>query len=211
MEKQVNLYGKVIGEESLSNVEKDEGTDILMSALQKCVRQGLTENAMYHALKLADRSWWVCWRRLSVIADEDVGQGWAIVAVDVLFRKFLAMKRHRKEKELSWDMKRCVVLASKILAEAPKDRRSDEFLELLDWIEKRPEDKQLKEIEHELAYIPDEAYDMHTIQGRKMGRGLLYWYEKSSETVNRTPKYERWHSWFKPLMVRLAKKEVKQK
>lgn len=57
------------------------------------------------------------------------------------------------------------------------------------------------------ALAPDEAFDMHTVQGRRMGRELLYWYEVSSETVNKTEQYEKWRSWFKPLMVELAKSE----
>lgn len=216
MKKQIDLSGKTVEEENLSMGREDEG--LMKSALQKCVRQGLVEPAMYWALKLAEANSWSAWRRLSTIADEDVGQGWAITATDVLFRKFMAMKRQSKKKELTWDMKRCVVVTAKILAEAPKDRRADEFLEIVDAIEKNPESKLLKSTENMFAFVPDESYDGHTKEGRSMGRGfntkegLLFWYDKSSKCENMTPQYAKWREWWKELMVEIVKaKEVKKK
>jgi replication-associated recombination protein RarA len=209
MEKQIDLSGKAVEEEDLSI--GNESVGLIKSALQKCIRQGRVEPAMYWALKLAEGNSWSCWKRLSTIADEDVGQPDAIVAVDVLYKKFMAMKKQRKEKELSWDMKRCVVLGAKILAEASKDRRADEFLEIMDAIEKNPESELLKPAKEMFGTIPDESYDGHTKEGRVMGRGfntkkgLLFWYEHSSETVNKTPQYEEWRSWFKPLMIEIVK------
>ena len=52
---------------------------------------------------------------------------------------------------------------------------------------------------------------MHTLRGRKMGRGNLFWYEVSSETINRTTQYEEWHKWFKPLMVQIEKEKMRKK
>lgn len=133
------------------------------------------------------------------------------MAVDCLFHKFMAMKKPRKERGLSRDMKRCVVCAARTMAEAKKDRRADEFLELVDAMEKNPESK-LKSLKDTFSNIPDEAFDMHTLEGRRMSRGLLYWYEQSSKTVNKTSAYEKWHKWFKPLMIEItkAKKELEK-
>ena len=107
-----------------------------------------------------------------------------------------------------------VVCASKILAESPKDRRADEFLELMDVIEKDKEamPNLLKSVKAMFDVVPDEALDVHTVQGRRLGRGDLLWYEVSSETVNKTPVYEKWREWFKPLMIEIIKaKEAKKK
>ena len=177
---------------------------LLKSILQKSIRRGFSEKAMFSAYKLAYLNWWSCWKRLSVIADEDVGQPEVITVVDVLYRKFIALKKYAKEGKLSWDMKRCVVCAAKILAEAPKDRRADEFLELMWIMEKQTSNKKIDKIRNELETVPDEALDMHTLKGRKMGRGDLHWYETSSETTNKTPEYEKWHKWFKPLMMEIT-------
>jgi len=133
------------------------------------------------------------------------------VAVNVLYRKFMAMRKNAEGKELSWDMKRCVVCAAKLLADSPKDRRADEFLELMEAMEKYGNKFGLKTLKGSITLAPDEAFDTHTIQGRRMGRGLLYWYEVSSETVNKKPEYEKWHKWFKPLMVELAKEKERSK
>jgi hypothetical protein len=205
MEKQVDFDRKVVDEVKVDS----EDASLWKSVLQKAVRRGMTEKAMYAAYKLASLNWWNCWKRLSIIADEDVGQPEAITAVDVLYRKFMALKKDGKEKKLSWDMQRCVVCAAKILANSPKDRRSDEFLELIDAVEKRTDDEELRKKEEELERIPDEALDMHTLAGRRMGRGNLFWYEVSSETVNQAPQYKAWREWFKPLMVRLESQRKK--
>lgn len=206
---QLGLDGKVVGSvESLGSIQSEE-LGIWKSVLQKAVRRGMTEKAMYAAYRLASLNWWSCWKRLSVMADEAVGQPDAIVAVDVLYRKFMAVKEADEKGEVSWDAKRCVVCAAKILAEAPKDRRGDEFLELMEAIERHGKDERLQKIKAKLEAIPDEALDIHTLQGRRMGRGYYYWYEISSETVNKTSQYEAWHNWFKPLMIRLVKERKK--
>jgi replication-associated recombination protein RarA len=205
MEKQVDLYGK--DTVPTLNRQRREELSVWKSVLQKAVRRGMTEKAMYAAYRLVCLNWWSCWRRLGVIADEDVGQPDVIVAVDTLFKKFLAMRKAAKG-ELSWDAKRCVIVAAKILSEAPKDRRGDEFLELMEAVEKHGKDEQLQKIRAELEAIPDEALDMHTLQGRRMGRGNLYWIEVSSETENKTIEYKAWREqFFKPLMLQLIKKK----
>ena len=96
------------------------------------------------------------------------------------------------------------------MAESGKDRRADEFLELMDAIEKNPDLNLLKSAKAMFAIVPDEALDMHTVQGRKLGRGDLFWYEASSETVNKTSAYEKWREWFKPLMIQLVKEKVRK-
>ena len=208
-EKQTDLTGKAVEEEDLSMGRED--ASLMKSALQKCIRQGLVEPAMYWALRLAETNSWICWKRLHVIADEDVGQGSAIVAVDVLYKKFMAMKKQSKGKGLSWDMKRAVVCASKILAEATKDRRADEFLELMDAIERNPDSKLIKSVRNVFEAIPDEAFDMHTTQGRRTGRSLLFWYEKSSKCENMTPQYAKRREWWQELMVHIVTaKEAKE-
>ena len=92
MERQVDFDRKVVGQSEVDS----EDASLWKSVLQKAVRRGMAEKAMYAAYKLASLSWWSCWKRLSVIADEDVGQPEAITAVDVLYRKFMALKKDEK-------------------------------------------------------------------------------------------------------------------
>jgi replication-associated recombination protein RarA len=205
MQKQTDLNGKPLeGEESLSSQEREEAA-VWKSALQKAVRRGKAEQAMFAAYKLSTkRTGWNLWKRLNVIAVEDVLDATVIVTVSELGRQ---ASKYGYE---SWDGRRCAVAAALLMAESKKDRRADEFLELVDAIEKNVDkNKDLTEKLETLSKIEDYVLDMHTLQGRKMGRGNLYWYETSSETVDKTPEYEEWHKWFKPLMVRLAKEKVK--
>jgi len=205
LEKQVDLEGKPIKKEEVD--ENEPSVSLWKSALQKAVRRCETERAMYAALMLLEKGGsWITWKRLSVIADEDVGQPEVITAIDTLYRKFQALRKSREEKGYSWDEKRCVVLAAKILAEAPKDRRADEFLDLVDTIEKNKDKIPNLKLILENWMPMDEAYDMHTKEGRRMGRGLEYWYKVSSKCVNMTPKYEEWRSWFEPLMLEIVKR-----
>lgn len=183
MEKQIDLSGNAVGQ---GNLLDDDGVDVLKSALQKCIRRGMADSAMYFALRLCEESWFMAWKRLSVIAVEDCGQPEAILAVGELYRMFMSAKKQAKGSELTWDMKRAVACAGKILADSPKDRRADEFLELIDAFQKYGNKFGLETLKKSIEAVPDEAYDVHTKQGRMMGRGSLYWYDTSSETVNKT-------------------------
>jgi replication-associated recombination protein RarA len=178
-DKQMDLFGNV-KKENIVDENKEEISE-LKSALQKAVRQGLTEKAMYFAYQLAKQAgWWITWRRLRIIATEDCGQAKTIVAVESLYRQFLDVKG--KQDELSWDAMRCIVCASKILAESKKDRRADEFLEVMVKAEQDNEE--------------DGTLDMHTVKGRKMGRGDKYFYEVSSRVNNASEEYKKWRERF---------------
>ena len=205
-EKQLDLTGKLVDNEA----EDEPSASVWKSALQKAVRRCEVEKAMYAALMLLEKGGsWITWKRLSTIADEDVEQPDVIVAVDCLYRKFQAMRKQKKE-GYSWDEKRCVVLAAKILAEAPKDRRADEFLELIDAIEKYGDKIPNLRLLLENWMPSDEAYDMHTKEGRKMGRGLEFWYKVSSKCNRMTKEYEKWRSWWEPLMLEIVRRKDKK-
>jgi hypothetical protein len=200
---QLGLDGKVVGNgmESL-NGEEREKVGLSKSALQEYVRRGLGERAAYVAYQLSNKkTGWILWRRLNIIAVEDCLDGLVIVAVSELSRQ--AMKYGYE----TWDGRRCAVAAAMLMAESRKDRRADEFLELMDVAEKGIVDEELEAKMDDLAKIEDYVHDQHTANGRRMGRGDLFWYDVSSETVEKTSGYEEWRRWFKPLMVRLAKEE----
>ncbi len=198
--KQTNLYGDTVNE--AVEEKNNEDAQLLKSVLQKAVRRGVVEKAMYAAYQLSNkRTGWILWRRLTIISAEDVLDPNVIVTVDVL---------RREAKEFgyeSWDGKRCAVAAAILLAESKKDRRADEFLELMAAVDKHG-DKilELAEVKKEFESIPDEALDMHTTRGRKMGRGERYWYEVSSETENKMDNYAKWREWWKPLMLNTLEK-----
>ncbi|MEM3618587.1 MAG: hypothetical protein QXK47_05900 [Candidatus Bathyarchaeia archaeon] len=200
--KQVSLDGEIL--------EKDEESPdiaILKSALQKSIRRGYVEKAMAFAVQLLEKAgWYVTWRRLRIISVEDCGVPETIMAVETLYRQFLEFKG-KNGKALSWDAKRCVVSAALIMAESKKDRRADEFMELWHVFEKKKNVKPLQSLKELWTAVPDEAFDCHTIQGRRMGRGAEYWYSVSSKCENMTEEYAKWRSWWEGLMLALCRKE----
>jgi len=193
---QIDLYGHIISEE-IEEIGKEDA-QVLKSVLQKTVRRGMVEKAMYTAYRLSNKkTGWILWRRLTITSAEDVLDSSVITAVDVL-------KRQAKEFGYeTWEGKRCAIAAALLMAESNKDRRADEFLELMEAVNKHSDRiPELAEIKKELERIPDEAIDMHTTKGRRMGRGERYWYEVSSETENKTDNYAKWKEWWKPIMLK---------
>jgi replication-associated recombination protein RarA len=202
MEKQLNLHGEPIEPD-----EENPDIAVLKSTLQKTIRRGMTEKAMTFALQLLEKSWYVCWRRLRIIATEDVGQPEIINAVENLYRMFLEFRGGKKKEEISWDGKRITVLAARILAKAKKDRRADEFLEIWTAMEKHKDVQALQNLKELWTAVPDEAFDMHTVQEQKMGRRDEYWYAVSSKCQNMTDEYAKWREWWEGIMLALCKKK----
>jgi replication-associated recombination protein RarA len=124
------LYGPGhFTEDPYSHVVSPHGipVDDLVSVLQKEIRRGRVDNAVLAAYEMFTTSADVAqhlWRRLRVIAVEDVGMGLPLgpVLIDVLHRDFNATPGGE------W-MVACH--AVRLLASAPKDRTSSEHA---DWV-----------------------------------------------------------------------------
>ena len=131
----------------------------VVSALQKAIRRGRVDDALYWAVDM-DLSGYAayCWRRLLYIASEDVGLAAPTVASEVraLFddwRDYVKGKPPR-------DGRLFLVHAVLRLVTAPKSR-------LVDWalLTHYSDHAALK------REIPDYALDKHTARGKRMGRG----------------------------------------
>jgi hypothetical protein len=93
---------------------------VVSSLLQKSIRRGETEIARCAALTLFNHRGSSLWRRLMVIAFEDVGIG----GLDVVTMTVAAAGDSAWRKNHGGDLKLAVYLAG-LLAEAPKDRSAD--------------------------------------------------------------------------------------
>jgi hypothetical protein len=93
---------------------------MVSSLLQKSIRRGETEIARCAALTLFKHRGSSVWRRLMVIAFEDVGIG----SLDVVTTTVAAAGDSAWRKNHGGDLKLAVYLAG-LLAEAPKDRSAD--------------------------------------------------------------------------------------
>lgn len=147
--------------------------DHVISALQKEIRRGNTENAALLAFEMMITSPALedyLWQRLKVISVEDIGFGepLAPVVIQSLFEMTSACDRSVGERKLY------AVHAVRYLCLCKKDRSSDE---MINWINHASKSGSI------LPVIPDYALDMHTAEGQKQGRGRRHFFEEASRIM----------------------------
>jgi len=146
--------------------------EVANSAVQKTVRDGDEVAAVYWIKQLyfAERK---VWKKLHIIAAEDIGLADLSVKTHVLELEHMAEKcKDERHSDLLH-----LVLATMILCRAQKSRAVDNAIL---WFNENPTWR--PPAQEEIDYlakpdlpqpaIPDKVYDMHTGKGRKMGRGL---------------------------------------
>ena len=97
------------------------------SALQKAIRRGDEELALFWALELVDAGFWRhMWKRLRVIASEDIGSAWpgAAILTDALANSYESIATKSKSTH-NLIMVSHVILA---LCRSPKNRETDHFI-----------------------------------------------------------------------------------
>ncbi len=163
-------------EDPYSHIVSPHGirVDDLVSVLQKDIRRGHVENAVLAGYEMFITSPDVAqhlWRRLRLIAVEDVGIGLPLgpVLIDVLQRSFDATPGG------DWMM---ACHAIRLLAMAPKDRTSSEHA---DWVATKVA------LGEALVQVPDYAHCVHTRAGQEAGRGLVQWWEKGAQVNDELP------------------------
>ena len=142
----------------------------VISALQKEIRRCNEYEAVYWAVELESFSARVLWKRLRVIASEDIGMAdpQAAILIDTLERNyFAALDKKGNQNRLF------LVHAVLHLARSPKSRIVDNLLTVVYNDQKKLE-------------IPDYALDKHTFRGKKMGRGWDHFFEEGAKLVNQT-------------------------
>lgn len=164
----------------MSHLDRDPWVDVktyhgypadhVISALQKEIRRGNTENAALLAYEMIITSPAMedyLWYRLKVISVEDVGFGepMAPVLIQSLFEMTSACDRAVGERRLY------AIHAVHYLCKCEKDRSSDE---MINWIIQSIDSGKA------LPVIPDYALDMHTAEGQKKGRGRRFFFEEAS-------------------------------
>jgi ATPase related to the helicase subunit of the Holliday junction resolvase len=164
---------------TLHNFPADE----IISALQKEIRRGNTENAALIAYEMLTTSAELeafLWQRLQVISVEDIGLGNpnAPLLVETLFQMHLRLPRPRGDRYLY------AIHAVRFLCGCEKERGSDD---LLNWVKRSVESGAA------LATIPDYAIDMHTKRGQALGRDYAHFLNEASkvqpEIANRDTTY----------------------
>lgn len=96
------------------------------SALQKAIRRGLVGAAQRAAVTLIDHDARALWRRLAVIAVEDVGLGDLDAVAETV-----ALAGDARARTLHGGERQAILHACRRLAEAPKDRSTDLLLSIV--------------------------------------------------------------------------------
>lgn len=163
----------------------DFPADQVISALQKEIRRGHSENAVLLAYEMVITSPALedyLWKRLMVISVEDIGFGepQAAVLINALRQMVQTMDRGEGERKLF------AVHAVRYLCGCQKDRSSDE---MVNWV------IEAARLGRARPQIPDYALDMHTAAGQAMGRGKRYFFEVGAvldpELPDRDQRYRR--------------------
>ncbi|MDJ0756223.1 MAG: hypothetical protein QNJ45_22020 [Ardenticatenaceae bacterium] len=145
--------------------------DHVISALQKEIRRGHSENAAVLAFEMVMTSPALedyLWQRLMVIAVEDIGFGepFAPVVINSMVQMLDKFDRSVGERKLF------AVHAARYLSGCQKDRSSDE---MVNWLIHGYASGTIK------PTIPDHALDMHTGDGQKMGRGKAHFWREGAK------------------------------
>ena len=147
--------------------------DLIISALQKSIRRGMTEEAISFGFEMYITSSQFedkLWRRLQAISVEDVGFG--DLNSPILIHTLNQMRQNFPYSD--GDRPLFFVHAIRYLSAAKKDRTSDHMKNIV-----------VNEFRFgKKPVIPDFAIDMHTEEGRKLGRDFKHFLAVASQTNN---------------------------
>lgn len=141
--------------------------DEAASALQKSIRRGMELEALFFAQELESRFANFLWKRLLVIAHEDVGiaNPTAVPFVRACYNDYrLFIDEFNEHNGLA------LVNAVLYLCRSPKSRIADHLYSII----------YMSPITFD---VPDFAFDKHTRRGKAMGRGMDHFYEVGAVVV----------------------------
>jgi replication-associated recombination protein RarA len=151
--------------------------DEVVSALQKSIRRGDSDGALFfaHELNTSGYGAWA-WRRLFIITSEDIGlaEPEAPAIVKGLYQISQALFAHQPKPAAGEKVQHPwlqLLQATWYLARCPKNRELADLCGVLD----------LRIQQGRLTPIPSHALDMHTARGRAMGRGSVHFEDETTE------------------------------
>jgi len=165
------------------------GVDEVRSVLQKSIRRGLLEEAMLAAYELfasGPETEELLWRRLEIIAVEDVGLG--LVEAPLLIEALGAQRKRWAYGSERWMFSAHAV---RLLATARKDRTS---MEIAGWAE------EVVARGERSVKVEDYHIDMHTSRGAALGRGREHWWNEGALLLNQIDGLDsRWGDYLRRL------------
>ncbi len=170
--------------------------DELVAGLQKSIRRADTEIAVdiaYEMYITSEAFEDKLWRRLTIIAAEDIGFG-NVDAITVINNLDEARKKFPYN---DGDRPFFFIHAIRFLTRQPKERSSDHLKNLV-----------IKKFEQGyVPEIPDYAYDCHTVKGRAKGRDVIHFLDEASKV---TPLMEGYDDSLRLELREVVKKEIEE-
>ena len=148
--------------------------DELRSVLQKSIRRGLLEEAVlaaYEFFSSGPEAEEVLWRRLEIIATEDVGFG--LIEAPAILAALNSQRLSMSDRGDRWMYS---VHAVRILASAKKDNTTMELACWAQFAVARGERK---------VEVQDFHVDMHTRRGVEAGRDVKHWWTQGTRLENK--------------------------
>lgn len=146
------------------------------SAVQKSIRRGDEKNALYFAVEFFNSGYdEYLWERLKIITSEDVGL--AEPGMPAMIESLYAMYTQQKKKKKDNRPERLFLIHAVVALCRCKKSRYIDWTVIKVW----------REHDKEKHPIPQYAFDMHSITGKRMGLGLEHFYEEGSLLNNFHP------------------------
>jgi len=148
--------------------------DELRSVLQKSIRRGLLEEAVlaaYEFFSSGPEAEEMLWRRLEIIATEDVGFG--LMEAPAILEALNSQRLRMADRGDRWMYS---VHAVRLLATARKDNSTMELATWAQFVVARGERK---------VEVQDFQVDMHTRRGVAMGRDVAHWWTQGAKLENK--------------------------
>jgi replication-associated recombination protein RarA len=147
------------------------------SALQKSIRRGLEDDALFWAVELSKSNFnEYIWKRLKIISSEDVGFADPLISSEInsLYQMWKDLAKKKDDKH--YPERLFLVHAVIMLSRAKKSR-------YVDW----QTCYAFGCHESRFRPIPDFALDKHTKSGRKLGRSMAHFIEEGCKLENFHP------------------------
>jgi replication-associated recombination protein RarA len=169
--------------------------DELRSVLQKSIRRGLIEEAVlaaYEFFSSGPEAEEVLWRRLEIIATEDVGFG--LIEEPAILEALNQQRMRMVDRGDRWMYS---VHAVRLLASAKKDNTTMELASWAQFVVARGERR---------VEVQDFHVDLHTRRGAAMGRDVAHWWTQGARLENKVDETQTpWGKYLEDLY--LGKKE----
>jgi len=153
------------------NTNKGHSLFEVASALQKSIRRGNEDEAMYWAVELFESKYDAfLWKRLRIISSEDIGLANVFVSQQIYSLWMMYQEQKKTKDEKNRPERLFLTHAVFLLCRSTKSRVIDHAL-LHYWLEHDDDNRS----------VPGYAYDKHTQEGKRLGFGWKHFFEEATQ------------------------------